>query len=220
MTKEWNPWENNTRYELNDSLVCWNPPGDGNCMLAAFSEGVKPLCMVTPEELRKIAADEILNLENLWFIALLDVYRREQIEKKFVGKWNPQACRTRRELADAVLLPVKSGNGFDFQGDAIILDLLSKHFSLDVVVYEKKYGEKYLRRTNSGSASDENPNKFLFTIFLYYTDGGNHLSKHYQLLGVDKGKNKGIQSIFEKPFIPSVFNLLDSIILSLSTNRK
>lgn len=199
MSRRWKDWDN--KFGIKD-VVVWNPPGDGNCLFSSISEAVDPHLKCTIEHLRYYAALQILREDKESVDLMINVYRDEVERKQFCGAWNPLKCTTPQELSEAIIEPVYSGKGFDFQGDDIVLNMLSKILHLDIVVFDQ---EKSFGYTCVGGGSQE---KNKYTIFLLLQTRG---CKHYQALGVCRTADT-VQSLFESNNLPANFkNYIDMV---------
>lgn len=192
MTSVWQKWLNN--FGIRDSWF-YNPPGDGNCLFASIAEGLRPVLNITVNQLRWWASREVLKQDEEWFKLALITYREEVDRRQFEGAWSPYQCKTKEDLAVAILAPLHTKRAMDFQGDFFILLLLSKALRLDFIILEHQKGHGYTRVENP-----EEKNKY--TLFLLFQNKG--LYKHYQCLGVD-AMERGVQSIFYSNDLPENF---------------
>ena len=134
--KQWKEWKN--KFGIENVLV-WNPPGDGNCLFTSMSEALAPRLNYSVKELRYLAAQQVLNEdEDSITKVILPSYCEEYRRGEFVGGWNPLNCKTARDLADAILLPLSSDKGMDFQGDDVILNMLSKILKINIIVLDQE----------------------------------------------------------------------------------
>lgn len=195
MDRRWKEWKNNFGIT---GVVAWNPLADGNCLFSSISEAVDPHLKCTIDHLRYYAALQIMREDKESVEIMITNYRIEVEKGDFKGRWDPTKCTTAAELSDAIIAPVHTRRGFDFQGDSIILSMLSKILQLDIIVFEQEKSSGY----SCLGGDDEKKN--LYTIFLLREN-----KNHYQALGVCKGEDS-VQSLFESDNLPPTFrNYLD-----------
>lgn len=183
-----------------DGLVYYDPPGDGSCQFLAASEGIDPVYRLSGHDLRMLAAQEVLKMDQVIFEGVIDTYCLEVKEGKFRGDWNPLSCKSKNTFALAIIKPIESGHGFDFQGDDITLSLIGNYLKVNFVTFNKDGKGRITRAQGNSDISSQ----FAFTVFMIRITGG---TAHYQLLGIDYGDN-GVQTIFKKGMIPEVFSLI------------
>ena len=107
---------------------------EGNCQMLSLVEVLKPLRTVTHHKLRSLAASECLKLStqeyNMWMHRYQEKYDSGEMEIM----WNPGDIVSRTQLAEQIERPLTSGNGYDFEGDAFTLYLLSKNLAIKIFV--------------------------------------------------------------------------------------
>src|SRR5581483_4634130 len=139
----------------------------GNCQFLVVSRAIQPVLYLTPETLRRLVAKQVENMSDIDFQTLMTTYRQEVIDETFDGMWNPMSCHTRQDFAQAVTRPNLTGNGWEFQGDHLTLDLLAGALNVRIILFCR---ERHM-------VVDLSPPDAPSTIFLLYHN------KHYQLLG-------------------------------------
>lgn len=198
MSSTWSYWENNLGIK---DVWYHNPKADGNCLFSSIAEGLVPAFETSSDQLRMYAAQQLLQQDDEWFQTVLTFYRDEVTQKQFDGSWSPHKISTKHQLAAEIIKPIHTGQPMDFQGDSIILGLLSKALGVNFIIFEQQKSHGY-------SQFDNAKNKF--TMFILYQNIQNPKSgfsfKHYQVLGV-RCENDSIQSIFDSKSIPSNFDV-------------
>jgi hypothetical protein len=194
-TRKWKKWSNN--YDIDNALY-YDPPRDGNCLLSCIREATYPQLDVSIDLLRYYASLQILREDKDYINNVILAYYREEVERKqFAGAWNPMTCKDAEGLAEAIVEPVHSGKGMNFQGDNIILAMLGKILKLDFIVFDDQRRFPDVTRVVGDEKSGH-----LYTIFLEYQTGG---SKHYRALGVENNGGEFVQTLFFTKNLPENF---------------
>lgn len=223
MTLRWKKWVNNRGI---DGMIVWNPPKDGNCLFSVLSEAISPHLILSPDDLRHLAAKQILKEdEDIFQNVTMVAYRMEVDDGQFTGDWNPYKCETRQDFAKALTDPIKTQHWMGFQGDDIVLSLLAKALNIEIIAFDQKNpksytcisfidgcDEKYQKDSKitaklTSEAGFRGSNDY--TIFIFYENRG---CKHYQSLGVPRmnGDGEGVQTIFLSKDLPrNVADFLD-----------
>lgn len=196
-----------------EGVVVFDPPGDGNCLFRSISEQLILAGIdYSTKDLRALAAENLENWDQASFDSAMVTYRidkKEAVEEAertnqslpsmFVN-WNPDTTTTTDQLAKAIMRPVYSNNGFDFQGDNIILAFLRKGLDIDFIVFD----------TNNPNSATRicGDKKSPFTAFLILRKSRSG-ANHYQALGIsfdsDDGQNTHFQAIFPSNNLPKQF---------------
>ena len=137
-----------------------------------MSRALCPKFSYSAAQLRQLVSDQVQRLSDVEFQGLLDTYRREVSNREFLGGWDPVRSRSRHDLCRAITLPNRTGNGYDFQGDSVTLDLLSKALHINIAVFHKDRQFRFCF---------DHPT-FQHTVMVLYHAKGSFA--HYQLLGV------------------------------------
>lgn len=187
MSIGWSEWKNDYKIENVQKFV---PAKDGNNLYSCIVEAVKPT-VVTVDQLRTYVAKQVLSEdEKLINDVVKRVYCADVDNKKFTGGWSPKTCKSREDLAAAIVMPVYTKNPLDFQGDLFILTMLSKALKIDLILFDPLNGE-----CSRISKDDEKINNE-HAIFLIYNN-----KYDYNLIGLPS--ESGITSCFDTSKLPS-----------------
>lgn len=188
-TYYWEPLDDKWQIKLgSQDFMVKNCLGDGNCQFrsiegALINAGYK----TTHEKLRKHLAKYIQSVDNKMFIDIIKTYRIEKQSGEFIGNWDPMAIKNKRDFIKIIKLP-----GFDFQGDFITLELLSRVIKIDIIIFTSDLDIINL------SDPENLQNKILI---LYYDKNGSH----YKTIGLKKSEDN-IQTIFKRSKLPEEIN--------------
>lgn len=154
--------------------------GDGNCQFRSIETALtQGGYRATHEKLRKLLAKYILSIDNKVFIDIIKTYQIEKQNGEFVGNWDPMTIKNKRDFIKIIKRP-----GFDFQGDFISLELISRAIGIDIIIFTNDLDIINL------SDPDNLQNKI---IILYYDkDQG-----HYKTIGLKKKEDK-FETIFKR----------------------
>lgn len=170
-----------------DKFMIKNCLGDGNCQFRSIENALTNAGYKTNyEKLRQKIAKYINGLDNSSFIDIVKIYQIEKQNGEFVGNWDPFKIKNKRDFVKIIKTP-----GFDFQGDFITLELMSKAISMDIIIFTSDLDIINL------SDADKLQDKI---IILYY-DKINNGYGHYQTIGLKK-KSGAIETIFKRSKLP------------------
>ena len=159
----------------NSNFVIKDVNPDGNCQFRSISQAIGISHII----LRKLVARYILSVSSDEFDHIITIYREEKRCGEFLGHWNPDKTRNRKELADEI-----SKTGFHFQGDYITLSIISKILKLDFIVLKtavhpgSALGNRHLEKI-------ETPGNQRFAILDFVMIGN---SGHYRTVGYNLNK--------------------------------
>ena len=170
MSGHWQTW---THEHGITSLIVRDVGGGGDCQFLVISAALQSAGYDwSVRQLRKLVGKCVLKMtdddfKKKWLV----FYQGEANDGVFCGRWNPFKCTSKEQLCKAVELPNKTGNGFDFQGDAMTLDLLGPALNVNFIVFHKNrdYAMEFVR-----------PECDNFILMLFHQSGR---YGHYQLLG-------------------------------------
>jgi hypothetical protein len=170
LPKEWQ------KYLIFEEFVAMDCATDGNCQFSAIA---KALGKSDADNIRKAIARHIRKLSNNEISHILDSYKAEG--KEFVGGWDPNTIKTKKDLIQQVLQ-----SGFHYQGDSLTLSWFSRSQQIDIVVLcEMESGLSITQITYESNSQ---------AIILYYKGDGR--GGHYQTVGLRTG-NK-VLTLFPK----------------------
>lgn len=181
-------------YVTGSKFVVTDVKPDGNCQFRAISNAVG----VSHRILRKAVAKYILSIPIEEFRHIISIYREEKKYKEFVGQWNPDTIKNRKELSFEI-----SKNGFNFQGDYITLSILSKILRMDFIIIKT-----FSIPTNNYLEKIETPGNQRFIILDLNVFGN---SGHYKTVGY-KLDRKPPKLTFSKKVFSKIFIFLGGII--------
>lgn len=200
----WEPINESWQLKLgSDKFMIKNCLGDGNCQFRSIESALTNAgYKTTHERLRKRLAKYIMSMEPKMFINMIKSYQIELKNGEFVGKWDPTSIKNKRDF-----IKVVKSSGFDFQGDFITLELLSKAIGIDIIIFnnriisDDKKALDIINLSNSENLQEK-------IIILYYTIDKEKIG-HYQTIGL-KGKGEYIKTIFPRSKLPEeIVRILD-----------
>lgn len=180
-TYYWEPIDEKWQSKLGSiNFMIKNCLGDGNCQFRSIETALtQGGYRVTHEKLRRLLAKYILSIDNKVFIDIIKTYQIEKQNGEFVGNWDPMTIKNKRDFIKITKRP-----GFDFQGDFITLELISRAIGIDIIIFTNDLDIINL------SDPDNLQNKI---IILYYDKG----QGHYKTVGLKKGEDK-FETIFKR----------------------
>ena len=158
---------------------------DGNCQFRSLEEAIKSNAelKMSHKKLRKMVAEHILTLSDLHFQDILNNYKAEKDSGEFYGDWDPNAIKTKRQLALEIKKP-----GFNFEGDNMTLSILSNILNLDIFIFNQN--------THTITKIENDNPQFIIINFIQRGNTG-----HYKTIGFKLKKD--IQTIFNRSDLPS-----------------
>lgn len=182
-TYYWEPISEKWQSKLGSvNFMIKNCLGDGNCQFRSIETALtQGGYRATHEKLRRLLAKYILSIDNKDFIDIIKTYQIEKQNGEFVGNWDPMTIKNKRDFIKIIKRP-----GFDFQGDFISLELISRAIGIDIIIFTNDLDIINL------SDPDNLQNKI---IILYYEKHQNQ--GHYKTIGLKKGENK-FETIFKR----------------------
>jgi len=192
----WEPMDESWQSKLGSShFMIKNCLGDGNCQFRSIETALTNAgYKTTHEKLRKKLVKYISSVDNKFFIDIIKTYQIEKESGEFVGNWDPMAIKSKRDFLKVLKTP-----GFDFQGDFITLELLSRAIGIDIIIFTG-----IDRDIINLSDPDHLQSKIL--ILFYEKSGDNG---HYQTIGL-KSKSGSVQTIFTRSKLqPEISRILD-----------
>jgi hypothetical protein len=153
---------------------------DGNCQFRSLEEAIKSDSQIkaSHKKLRRMVAEHILTLSDLQFQDILNNYKAEKDSGEFYGDWDPNAIKTKRQLALEIKKP-----GFNFEGDNMTLSILSKVLNVDIFIFNQN--------THSITKIEKDNTNFIILNFIQSDNTG-----HYKTIGFKLGKD--IQTLFDR----------------------
>lgn len=162
--------------------------GDGNCQFRSIETALtQGGYRATHKKLRRLLAKYILSIDNKVFIDIIKTYQIEKQNGEFVGNWDPMTIKQKKDFIKIIKRP-----GFDFQGDFISLELISRAIGIDIIIFTNDLDIINL------SDPDNLQNKI---IILYYDKDG----QHYKTIGLKKKQDK-FETIFKRSKLPEEIN--------------
>ena len=189
---EWNNLDDKWNTKLmSKNFVTKDCLGDGNCQFRSIEtalndSGIK----MDHNRLRDIVAKYIRKLPDEEFNIIVESYIIEKQNGEFIGKWDPELIRTKKDLIFQIKKP-----GFHFEGDNITLSLLSKGLNIDFIIFDENYNVIDM-------SNNQNYNNKI--VILYYIRNENY--GHYMTVGF-KNKKK-VVTIFKRDKLPSELELI------------
>jgi hypothetical protein len=168
----WVEWKRNPFGERD--LYLKDCGANGDCQFLVVAEAIRHWVRHphewTARRIRQLAAKQALQMSRDEFDVIMSSYREEVKHGEFAGNWDPFKCTRREHLKAAIESPLKTGDGYDFQGDHTTLQLISKALKINIRV--RCYDAAYTFTCGPS---------FPYTICLLYRSTDKF--KHYQLLG-------------------------------------
>jgi len=188
-TYYWEPVSETWRSKLgSQNFMIKNCLGDGNCQFRSIETALtQGGYRSTHEKLRRLLAKYILSIDNKVFIDIIKTYQIEKENGEFVGNWDPMTIKNKRDFIKIIKRP-----GFDFQGDFISLELISRAIGIDIIIFTNDLDIINL------SDPDNLQNKI---IILYYDKD----AQHYKTISLKKKEDK-FQTIFKRSKLPEEIN--------------
>jgi hypothetical protein len=188
-TYYWEPVSEKWRLKLGSlNFMIKNCLGDGNCQFRSIETALtQGGYRATHEKLRRLLAKYILSIDNKVFIDIIKTYQIEKQNGEFVGNWDPMTIKQKKDFIKIIKRP-----GFDFQGDFISLELISRAIGIDIIIFTNDLDIINL------SDPDNLQNKI---IILYYDKDG----QHYKTIGLKKKQDK-FETIFKRSKLPEEIN--------------
>jgi hypothetical protein len=188
-TYYWEPVSEKWRSKLGSvNFMIKNCLGDGNCQFRSIETALtQGGYRSTHEKLRRLLAKYILSIDNKVFIDIIKTYQIEKENGEFVGNWDPMTIKNKRDFIKIIKRP-----GFDFQGDFISLELISRAIGIDIIIFTNDLDIINL------SDPDNLQNKI---IILYYDKD----AQHYKTIGLKKNQDK-FETIFKRSKLPEEIN--------------
>jgi hypothetical protein len=158
---------------------------DGNCQFRSLEEAIKSNAELkaSHKKLRRMVAEHILTLSDLQFQDILNNYKAEKDSGEFYGDWDPNAIKTKRQLALEIKKP-----GFNFEGDNMTLSILSKVLNLDIFIFNQN--------THTITKIENDNPEFIIINFIQSGNTG-----HYKTIGFKLKKD--VQTIFNRTDLPN-----------------
>lgn len=184
-TYYWEPINEKWQSKLGSvNFMIKNCLGDGNCQFRSIETALtQGGYRATHEKLRRLLAKYILSIDNKIFIDIIKTYQIEKQNDEFVGNWDPMTIKNKRDFIKIIKRP-----GFDFQGDFISLELISRAIGIDIIIFTNDLDIINL------SDPDNLQNKI---IILYYDKGQEPNQGHYKTIGLKKKEDK-FETIFKR----------------------
>lgn len=188
-TYYWEPVSEKWKSKLGSlNFMIKNCLGDGNCQFRSIETALtQGGYRATHEKLRRLLAKYILSIDNKVFIDIIKTYQIEKQNGEFVGNWDPMTIKQKKDFIKIIKRP-----GFDFQGDFISLELISRAIGIDIIIFTNDLDIINL------SDPDNLQNKI---IILYYDKDG----QHYKTIGLKKNQDK-FETIFKRSKLPEEIN--------------
>lgn len=188
-TYYWEPISETWQSKLGSiNFMVKNCLGDGNCQFRSIESALtQGGYKATHEKLRRLLAKYILSIDNKVFIDIIKTYQIEKENGEFVGNWDPMTIKNKKDFIKIIKRP-----GFDFQGDFISLELISRAIGIDIMIFTNDLDIINL------SDPDKLQDKI---IILYYDKNGSH----YKTIGLKKKEDK-FQTIFKRSKLPEEIN--------------
>jgi len=188
-TYYWEPVSDKWQSKLGSlNFMIKNCLGDGNCQFRSIETALtQGGYRATHEKLRRLLAKYILSIDNKVFIDIIKTYQIEKQNGEFVGNWDPMTIKQKKDFIKIIKRP-----GFDFQGDFISLELISRAIGIDIIIFTNDLDIINL------SDPDNLQNKI---IILYYDKDG----QHYKTIGLKKKQDK-FETIFKRSKLPEEIN--------------
>jgi hypothetical protein len=157
---------------------------DGNCQFRSLEEAIKSDSQIkaSHKKLRKMVAEHILTLSDIQFQDILNNYKVEKDSGEFYGDWDPNAIKTKRQLALEIKKP-----GFNFEGDNVTLSILSKVLNLDIFIFNQN--------THTITKIENDNTQFIIINFIQSGNTGHYRTIGFKLL-------KDIQTLFNRDNLP------------------
>ena len=166
--------------------------GDGNCQFRSIETALKNSGIkIDHTRLRSLIAKHIRHIPDEEFLLIIQNYIIEKENGEFIGKWNPEIIKNKREFIYQIKQP-----GFHFEGDNVTLSILSKVLKIDFLIFNNDFN----------IIDISNPDIFNEKlIILYYLRNSNY--GHYMTIGL-KNKRDKIISLFKRSKLPNVLSIL------------
>lgn len=188
-TYYWEPLSETWQSKLGSTdFMVKNCLGDGNCQFRSIETALtQGGYRATHEKLRRLLAKYILSIDNKVFIDIIKTYQIEKENGEFVGNWDPMTIKNKRDFIKIIKRP-----GFDFQGDFISLELISRAIGIDIIIFTNDLD--IINLSDPDNLQDK-------IIILYYDKTGSH----YKTIGLKKKEDK-FQTIFKRSKLPEEIN--------------
>jgi hypothetical protein len=180
-TYYWEPVSENWQSKLGSiNFMVKNCLGDGNCQFRSIETALtQGGYKATHKKLRRLLAKYILSIDNKVFIDIIKTYQIEKQNGEFVGNWDPMTIKNKKDFIKIIKRP-----GFDFQGDFISLELISRAIGIDIILFTNDLD--IINLSDPDNLQDK-------IIILYYDKNGSH----YKTIGLKKKQDK-FETIFKR----------------------
>lgn len=188
-TYYWEPINEDWQTKLGSKhFMIKNCLGDGNCQFRSIETALTNAgYKTTHEKLRKKIAKYIDELNDSDFIHIIKTYQIEKQNGEFVGNWDPFVINNKKDF-----IKIIKKSGFDFQGDFITLEIMSRAIEVDILILT----------SDSDLINLSDPDKLQNKILILYYDKGGNGYGHYQTIGL-KQKSGSVESIFKRSNLPN-----------------
>lgn len=157
----WREWKN--KFGLKNMAI-YDVPYDGNCQFTSISKclGARYQGGIGPDELRRLAGDQLLKEDKSFFEQMINNYKIEYDEDRkehlhgqhFVGHWNPHKIDTPYEMREIIMCCDR--NYSNYQGDNHTLSLLAHALNINIIIFNEKDMSCYIDGKIDHKTFDEN----------------------------------------------------------------